>query len=163
MNQPDSFLLEAIGKAMDVEQKASRFYREGAARAGSPRGRDLLNQLADFEQSHYDKLAELRASLASGEGFGAYKGTTLRVARPEAEGGQAAESRLDDVLDILRAAIAAESEAQRRYQELAAQCGDAKGRKLFDRLAQEELLHRRILADEYFSLSNRDGIWAWGE
>lgn len=32
---------------------------------------------------------------------------------------------------------------------------------MFLKLAEEELLHRRILNDEFYYLSNRGGIWFW--
>ena len=37
---------------------------------------------------------------------------------------------------------------------------DATGQAMFRRLAEEEMMHQRILEDEFYSLSNQ-GVWGW--
>ncbi|MCR4437760.1 MAG: ferritin family protein [bacterium] len=59
--------------------------------------------------------------------------------------------------------IEAETQAHERYRSLAAQTEDPQGKAMFEKLAEEEVLHRRILNDEFYYLSNRGGIWFWGD
>lgn len=161
----DQGLLDAIRTAMEAEARASKFYRDSSDKASGERGRLLLRQLSQFEQAHYDKLEELRASLAKSGGFVEYGGTDFKSFTgeiPSAEAGKA-EDHLDDVLAILDLAIAAETEANRGYRRLAEQTRDAKGKAMFLRLGDEETLHRRILADEYYHLQNQGGLWMWGD
>lgn len=163
MDADRTAVIEAVENAMEAEEKARRFYAESAAKTSHPRGRDLLEQLADFEKAHYDKLAELRASLSEDGAYVAYEGTRFRDLPPMPETGRRPEANLDEVLDILRLAIDAETRAGRRYAELAEQTEDPDGRAMFRRLAEEETLHRRILSDEFYQLTNAGGLWVWGE
>ena len=59
-------MLEAIAQAMMSEKRAADFYRDAADKAKSPRGKNMLQQLADFEVGHYEALAKLRQSLEGG-------------------------------------------------------------------------------------------------
>ncbi|MCU0723947.1 MAG: ferritin family protein, partial [Planctomycetes bacterium] len=150
----DAGLLDAIRTAMDAEAKASKFYRESADKASGERGRLLLRQLSQFEQAHYDKLEELRASLADQGRFVEYGGTDFKSFTGEipSESAGKAEAHLDDVLAILDLAIRAETEANARYRKLASLTPDPRGKAMFLKLADEETLHRRILADEHYHL-----------
>jgi rubrerythrin len=162
---PDPGLLDAIQVAMTAEAEAARFYRESADKASGERGRLLLRQLSQFEQAHYDKLEELRASLAGKGEFVEYGGTDFKSFTGEipSESAGKAEAHLDEVLPILDLAIRAETEAHGRYRKLAERTPDANGKAMFLQLADEETLHRRILADEYYHLHNSGGLWTWGD
>ena len=61
---------------------------------------------------------------------------------------------------VLSKAIENEKIAGERYQALAEQTVDPRGRAMFQDLANEERMHQRILEDEFFSLSNQ-GVWGW--
>lgn len=156
-------VMAAIDLAMEAEKKAHEFYAESAKKVANPRGKDLLLQLANFEQSHYDALAKLRGSLAAGGRFTHYEGTTFAPFRPQGEATGKIEPHREDALSILQMAIQAETEAYERYRSLAAETEDPEGKAMFVKLADEELLHRRILNDEFYYLSNRGGIWFWGD
>ena len=72
-------------------------------------------------------------------------------------------ARFKDVPGILSAAIDKEKDAGERYQALAEEAttaGSADGQAMFRTLANEEMIHQRVLEDEFFSLSNR-GVWGW--
>ena len=159
MNDKHKGHIEAIEAAMEEERKAADFYRNGAAKSGSAAGQAFLNQLADFEEHHFTKLKELRDSLASAHGFIEYEGKVLEAAASAGGESERTEQKFDDVLDILKLAIAAEEKAQQKYAELAAKTDDELGKRMFLKLAEEETHHRRILSDQFYQLNNHNGVW----
>jgi rubrerythrin len=58
-------------------------------------------------------------------------------------------------LDIERA-------AEERYTTLAEQVTDPAVEAMFNRLAEEEHTHHRVLRNAYWSINNH-GVWAWSE
>ena len=161
MAKDDLGILDAIEIAMDAELKAKQFYTDSASKIESERGKNLLNQLADFENNHYQKLKDLKDSLIATGNYIDYDGTQFRPFRAEISG--KVESKQSDALDVLKLAIDAETKAKEHYQQMVKQTKDPQGKKMFEKLAEEEDLHRRILNDEFYNLSNEGGIWAWGE
>ncbi len=156
-------VLEAIEMAMAAEKKAQEFYAEAAGKVANERGRNLLHQLARFEQSHYEALGQLKASLLASGTYVRYEGTSFAPFRAAGEVTGKIEAHREDALSILQMAIEAETEAYERYRVLASQSTDPQGKEMFEKLAAEEVLHRRILNDEFYYLSNRGGIWFWGD
>jgi rubrerythrin len=156
-------LEEALDIAMDAELKAQEFYAQAAAEVQEPQGRDLLGRLAAFEHYHYEHLAKLAKSLQEGGQFIAYETRTVEqfvpmVGRSETAGTQLDE--LKDVASILGKAIENEKIAGDRYRVLSEETSDPNGQDMFRKLANEEMIHQRILEDEFFSISNR-GTWGW--
>jgi rubrerythrin len=156
-------LEEALDIAMNAELKAQVFYAQAAVQVQDPRGRDLLNRLAAFEQYHYQKLSELARSLRDGEGFIGYEARTMEDVQPFRGSGEAAGVDVGDLgseVEILTVAIGNEKVAHAQYQTLADQTEDPSGQAMFNRLAYEEEMHQRILEDEFYALSNQ-GVWGW--
>ncbi|MBN1657371.1 MAG: ferritin family protein [Anaerolineae bacterium] len=156
-------LEEALDIAMNAELKAQAFYAQAAVQVQDPRGRDLLNRLAAFEQYHYQKLSELARSLHDGEGFISYEARTMEDVQPFRGAGEAAGVEVDDLgseIEILTVAIGNEKTAHEQYRTLAEQTEDPSGQAMFGRLAYEEEMHQRILEDEFYALSNQ-GAWGW--
>jgi len=156
-------LEEALDIAMDAELKAQAFYAQAAAEVQEPQGRDLLGRLAAFEHYHYEHLAKLAKSLQEEGKFIAYETRTIEqfvpmVGRSETAGTQVDE--LKDVASILGKAIENEKIAGDRYRVLAEETSDPDGQDMFRKLANEEMIHQRILEDEFFSISNK-GAWGW--
>jgi rubrerythrin len=164
---------EALEIAMDAELKAGAFYAQASAEIQNPQGRDLLGRLASFEQYHYEQLAELSRSLQEDGQFIEYQTRTVTdfapgdrpglLAAVVASGGEAAGIQPEDMSDaasILSKAIENEKLAGERYRMLAEKTEDASGRDMFQKLANEEMIHQRILEDEFFTLSNQ-GVWGW--
>lgn len=155
-------LQAALQIAMDAEIKARDFYAQAATRTEDAAGRDLLGRLAAFEQYHYEKLGELAKSLKGGD-FIDYETRSIEQFDPIAASGEAVAAKLEDLNDmasILSAAIENEKIAGARYRALAKETTDPRGRGMFRDLASEEMMHQRILEDEFFSLSNK-GTWGW--
>ena len=165
MKEKNAGLEEAIEMAMQAEAKAKKFYGDAVAKVSNEREKNLLKQLADFEQQHYDKLKELKESLARDGKYIDYKGTEFASYQSKAlsEGKEKIEANKDEILEILNIAINSEKEAWEHYTAMAEKTEDVKGKEMFLKLADEETLHRRILSDEFYQLSNEGGIWMWGE
>jgi rubrerythrin len=156
-------LEEALDIAMDAELKAQAFYAQAAVEVQDPHGRDLLGRLAAFEQYHYQKLSELARSLQKDGQFIAYETRAMEQFAPLVGSGETAGTLLTglkDTADILGKAIENEKLARERYRVLAEDTADPDGQDMFRKLANEEMIHQRILEDEFFSLSNR-GVWGW--
>jgi len=156
-------LQEALEIAMDAELKAQTFYAQAAVKIQDAHGRDLLGRLAAFEQYHYQKLAELARSLQGDGQFIEYEGQTIEHFAPLVGGGETAGTEVEVLKDeaaILSKAIENEKIAGQRYRALAEETDDPDGQDMFRKLANEEMIHQRILEDEFFSLSNK-GVWGW--
>jgi rubrerythrin len=169
----DLGLEEALDIAMEAELKAQAFYAQAAVEVQDPHGRDLLGRLAAFEQYHYEQLAKLARSL-QGDGverpgqFTEYETRTVEQFAPLVGSGETGGTQLEDLEDvaaILGRAIENEKVAGERYRVLAEETADPHGagravHAMFRNLANEEMIHQRILEDEFFSLSNK-GVWGW--
>ena len=73
------------------------------------------------------------------------------------------EQNTEDILKILSMAIDSETEANEHYRKMADETIDPTGKEMFLKLADEETLHRRILSDEFYHLSNQGNVWVWGD
>lgn len=156
-------LEEALDIAMDAELKARAFYAQAAIEVTDPQGRDLLGRLAAFEQYHYEKLAELARSLQEDGEFIEYEARTVEQFAPLSAASETAATQLENLKDlagILNKAIENEKIAGERYRVLAEETSDPAGQAMFRNLSNEEMIHQRILEDEFFSLSNK-GVWGW--
>jgi rubrerythrin len=156
-------LEEALDIAMDAELKAQAFYARAAVEVQEPQGRDLLGRLAAFEQYHYQKLADLARSLQEDGKFIAYEARSVEQFAPTLARGETAGTQIEELKDtptILGKAIENEKIAGARYRVLAEETDDPDGQDMFRKLANEEMIHQRILEDEFFSISNQ-GTWGW--
>lgn len=155
-------LLASLDRAIRAEEQAHSFYQTAAQKTRDLGGAAMFQELAAFEGHHRDRLVALRDSLKKADAWIEYKGRDLSK-RPTAEA--AARSGVDertDALGALRVAIEAEERAETEYRALASQTADQLGRRMFERLAQEESMHRKLLDDQYYALTNK-GVWVWGD
>ena len=160
---PKLGLEEALDIAMDAELKAQAFYAQAAVEIQDPPGRDLLGRLAAFEQYHYQKLSDLARSLQEDGQFITYETRTVEQFAPTSASGEASGTQfgeLKDTASILSKAIENEKIAGERYRALAEETDDPDGQDMFRKLANEEMIHQRILEDEFYSISNQ-GTWGW--
>jgi rubrerythrin len=152
-------VLEAIQIAKDAEQKAAAFYSKAAKDLAHPIGRKLLGELAEFEQHHYAKLVELENSLREKGAFIAYEGKGMKT-RPTSRSEITVEKAPRQAMEVITLALDAEQQAEKRYNELAEKTTDVAAHEMFQKLAEEEHMHYRILRDAYWNLNNR-GVWTW--
>lgn len=151
---------EAIRLAMEAELEASAFYRQAAQKTNDPKGKDMFTQLADFERGHYRHLERLLESGAVK--FTGYEGLSFKQAKPGVPAKELAGGDRQTDIEAIKLAIKAEEKAHQAYLELAEKAGNSTVKDMFAKLAEEENLHRRILQDQFYSLSNQ-GLWVWGE
>ncbi len=159
MNEQEITLLDALRIGMEAEELAAATYADAAQRAGNSLGRGLFERLAEFERYHYRKLAALEQSLREQGAFIKYEGYEMKAPVHREVKGFEEPNRMS-LLGIITEAMEFERKAKERYAGLAKQVTDPDGRAMFERLAQEEQTHFRILEKAYWSLNNH-GVWNW--
>ncbi len=154
--------LKSIETAMKAEKEASQFYSKAAKMTRNPKGRDMFQQLSEFEMNHYAKLKELSQSIQGKGEWILYSGTSFKKkAIPVKMDKLKGQEQLTD-MDALKIAIKEEKKAQAYYRSMAELTEDPRGKDMFKRLADDEALHEKVLNDQYYSLHNT-GIWSWGD
>jgi rubrerythrin len=157
----DRELAAAIELAMHAEAEAEAFYTRAGESTGDPRGRDMFAQLARFEHHHYVSLQRLHEALR-GDFPGYQAAAALLPERPSAAPLTLGEQQRKNDVDALTIAIAAETKAAASYRDLSARALADAVKKMFAKLAEEEELHRKVLEDQFFALTNASR-WNWGD
>jgi rubrerythrin len=154
--------LKAVKVAMEAEKEAAQFYSKASKKTKNSKGREMLQQLSEFEINHYQKLKELSKSLQEKGEWILYSGTSfkkksipLKMEKPKGQ------EQLTD-MDALKIAIREEKKAQAYYRSMAELTKDPRGKDMYKHLANEEALHEKVLNDQYYSLHNT-GLWSWGD
>ena len=154
--------IKAIRVAIEAEKEASQAYSKAAKHTKNPKGKDMFQQLSEFEMNHYQKLTALLKSLQEKGEWVLYGGTPLKkktiplkMEKPKGH------EQLTD-MDALKIAIREEKKAHAYYRSLAELTRDPRGKDMYKRLADEESLHEKLLNDQYYSLHNT-GLWSWGD
>jgi rubrerythrin len=154
--------LKAIETAMKAEREASQFYAKAAKMTKNPKGKDMFQQLSEFEMSHYNRLKELSQSVQKKGEWILYSGTSLKKKTiPVKMDTLKGQEQLTE-MDALKIAIKEEKKAQGYYRSMAELTKDPRGKDMYKRLANEEALHEKVLNDQYYSLHNT-GVWSWGD
>lgn len=154
--------IKAVKVAMEAEKEAYQAYSKAAKMTKSPRGKDMFQQLSEFEMNHYQRLKGLLKSLEEKGEWVLYEGTSLKKKKiPLKTEKPKGQEQLTD-LDALKIAIREEKKAQVYYRSLAELTKDPRGKDMYKRLAGEEELHEKLLNDQYYSLHNT-GYWSWGD
>jgi len=152
-------LVDAIRVVKENERLASSSYKEAAEGINNPNGRQLFEELAAFEQYHYEQLTALEESLEKTGEYMNYKGREFPTP-PVFEIKAAQEPNMKNVMKIIAEAMELEKEAEKEYADLALQSEDPQGYEMFLRLSAEENIHWRILLNAYWTLTNL-GTWTW--
>jgi rubrerythrin len=152
-------ILDAIRAAKEAEQKAAQYYSEAVHKIDLPAAKQLFEQLAAFENYHFQKLDELEKSLIAEGKFVEYEGRELELP-PLHEVKSLTVGNPGTLMEIITLAIDTEAEAEQAYRNLAEQTTDAEGKAMCLQLASEEEMHGRILKKAYWSLNDR-GEWSW--
>ncbi len=156
MNKPN--LLDAIRIVKENERIATESYANAAKKINTL-GRQLFEQLSEFEAFHYEKITALEKSIQEKGDFIDYEGKEF-VLPPKLELKFTEEPYQKSLLQIIIEAMKLEKQAEKAYTDLAAQLTDPMGHKMFIRLSSEEHKHYEILSDAYDSLS-QSGVWQW--
>src|SRR4030043_1209623 len=154
--------IKAVHLAMEAEKNAYQTYSKAAKQTKNPKGRDMFQQLSESEMNHYQKLKNLSKSLQEKGEWILYEGTSLKKKKiPLKAQKPKGQEQLSD-MDALKIAIREEKKAQVYYRSMAELTKDPRGKDMYKRLADEEMLHEKLLNDQYYSLHNT-GIWSWGD
>src|SRR4030065_1876987 len=70
--------IKAVHLAMEAEKNAYQAYLRAAKKTKNPKGRDMFQQLSEFEMNHYQKLKDLLKSLQEKGEWILYEGTSLK-------------------------------------------------------------------------------------
>lgn len=153
MSDLDNLLIESMNK----ELEAKNFYNNAASKAQSRAGKKLFNELASFEQNHYDKVKGIIESRKREVDIEVdSQAQDILSIKSEVEG--EFEPNKDEIVTVINLAIDAEIKAQERYTKIAKLMSDEESKKIFQNLAQDERNHQRILEDEFYHLSNKGTI-----
>jgi len=153
MSDLDNLLIEA----MNSELEAKKFYVEASMKAQSQAGKKLFEELAEFEQNHYDRVKNIIESRTNNKKIQTEDISTHDISiNPEIEG--EIESNKDEIITVLSMAIDAEIKASERYEKIADLFDDERSKNIFFNLAQDERNHQKILEDEIYQLSNKGSI-----
>jgi rubrerythrin len=152
-------ILDAIRVVKENERIASETYASNAQKIINPLGKQLFEQLSEFEQFHLAKISELEVSLTEKGNFITYEGKDFPLP-PVLEVKAAQEEERQSAAGIVLDAIDLERKTERTYADLADRISDPEGHAMFRRLSEEEHKHYRILTEAYWTLSNL-GVWKW--
>ncbi|MEJ2448431.1 MAG: ferritin family protein [Anaerolineales bacterium] len=154
-------LLDALRIVIQNERLASDSYAEAAQQIVNPSAKQLFEELAKFEQFHFEHLSELAASLEETGAYLGYPGKEF-PSPPIFEIKAAQEPNMKSVMTIIKEAMELEKKAESEYAELALRTEDQQGYEMFRKISSEENIHWRILLDAYWSLTNL-GTWKWSQ
>ena len=152
-------LLDALRIVIENEKLASDSYAEAAKIINNPIGKQIFEELAAFEQYHFEQLTALESSLEKTGQTIEYQARDFPTP-PIFKIIAAQEPNLKSVIKIITEAMELEKEAEQTYAKLALRAQDSLGYGMFRRLSSEENQHWRILQDAYWTLTNL-GTWTW--
>jgi len=158
-------LVDAIQMALESEKKAATAYSDAAKNAHHEALEELFIGLAGLEKHHYDKLAELTASLQKKGKYIVYEASSIAITpQSEIEIAGVADDILSggkaSLMDVLTMAQSIEQQLDKQYAALAEQTSDRDGKEMFEWLAREEQSHLKLLTQVYWNLNDR-GVLAW--
>ena len=150
---------ELLVVAMNAEVKAKEFYVNAAAKAQSNAGKKFFQELADFEQNHYEWVKKIIESRNKGIKLESIEPTQeIPTVKSEVDG--EFEPNKDEIVDVLILGIKAEKAAQERYKKIAEIIVDPEGKEIFNNLAEDERRHHDNLEAQFYHISNK-GVIIW--
>ena len=157
MSKPD--LVDSIRVVKENERIAQEHYADAARIIQNPRGKQLFEQLSEWENYHYGLLTDLEKSLKEKGNFIKYWGKEFSLPST-LEIRVAAEPEHQSLIKIISDAMMLERQAEEAYSDLAITTTDPMGHELFTRLSEDEHIHYRILSAAFWTLTNL-GVWKW--
>jgi rubrerythrin len=152
-------ILDAIRVVKENERIASETYASNAKNITNPLGKQLFEQLSEFEKFHFAKISALEKSLTERGAFLSYEGKDFPLP-PVFEVKAAQEADRKSAISFVTDAIDLERKTERTYADLADRISDPEGHAMFRRLSEEEHNHYLILNEAYWTLTNL-GVWKW--
>lgn len=149
----DDFLLEAL----NVELLASTFYKKASLKAESDMGKRFFAGMAKFELNHFNYIKNIIESRNKGMHLEIPDDEEVLAIIAGAQG--EVESNNDEIERIMIMAIAAEENAQNRYQDIANKLDDPLEKEIFVRFACEEKKHQMLLEAQLNTLRTEGTIY----
>lgn len=155
------YILEILDFAMTMEQEGKFFFSEWSGRVKSPTTKKLFQELAKWEEEHWQYLAGQRnalektgkiipgeATIAAAE----QKALETFYQRGAGETSPTEVNRCMGDLSALRLAITIEHDLHEFYGNAAAKAMDPDLKEMFEMLSRWEQNHHEILENEYNEL-----------
>ena len=153
-------VVEALQKAMQLEQDGQRFYLQAAERTLDPRGQEMFRSLADDEDIHFGMLQRQYEALTGGEGWvvlvdSPAGGLDLeeQLFPPDKEAMEAAIYADASDIDALHFALELENNAYQFYRRAARETAEPAGKAMYEGLASMEREHFNLLMANYEHMS----------
>ncbi|MDY0296257.1 MAG: ferritin family protein [Acidobacteriota bacterium] len=143
--------------ALEFEKESEQFYRDLAANCETPGLKNILILLAEDEVKHYHTISAMRNG-------GLPEMAPTQVLPSARDLFAAMKDDLDqispgaDEIELYRAALGKEDQAEQFYREQAADSSDPQGAALLLRLADEERRHR-FLIENIIEFLSRPKTW----
>lgn len=162
MSYASTTVAGAIDLAEKTEKKASRFYLDSIKKIKDPVSKRILRHLADLEDKHIRSLKALRSCIQQSPGF--FKESSTSVpAQDLTTDPVATKADREALISILNIIEDSENKAAEAFVQLAELVDDDKWKDEFLHLTAEEHLDTSILYDELFNVSNKKGVYRWGD
>ena len=166
MKTKEHVALQALHKALALEQDGRQFYVEAAERTSEPKGKAMYRSLAEDEELHAKVIQGQIDSLTKEGGWVLPEGIGEAAADldtplfPEGTAAfqEAVRSDASD-LDALLFALKIENDSFDLYVEQAKVAQDPNARRVYEYLTDAERTHFDLLMLNYESLSTA-GLWA---
>jgi rubrerythrin len=135
--------MDIFAFAMQMEKDGERFYRELAAKASSEGVRAVLTMLADEEDKHYRTIQAIRSEEGEMEEVDVLD-RAKNIFRRMKEFGEKFETDIDQI-ELYKKAMEIEKKSIDFYLDRADQVEKPRQKQLFQRLAEEEKKHCRLM------------------
>ena len=166
---------DALRFAIDYERKGEEYYRQAVDKALNPFAKKALVFLADEEVEHIRKIEEFNQYMLGISDFdldaecaiGLPERVTEFIANAKTGGKPASEADLSD-LAVYDLAMATEKQGFEMYASVRDSSNDERLKRFFGFLAEEEVVHHRLLAESKKYLEDQSyyfeeaGGWIFG-
>jgi len=155
--------LEALQRALKLEQDGRTFYLQAAERVTDPKGKTMFASLADDERIHAGMIERQITALSKGQDWLPVDITadTVDLDTPLfPQGREAFEQAIatdTTELEALAFALKIENDSFELYAQMAIQADDLNARQMYQYLAAAERTHFNLLMSNYESLSTMGG------
>jgi rubrerythrin len=164
MGNKNEAALEALQKALGLEQRGHTFYLEAVERTIDPKGKAMFRSLADDEVLHANIIQRQIDALQGGEGWTIPEGVTEVTADLETPLFPKGQVELERAIrpdasetDALLFALKIENDSFNLYTEQAKAAQDPNAKLLYEFLVDAERTHFNLLMINYESLSTNAG------
>lgn len=152
MSDAGNSVLDALMLGMEMEKDTFDFYVKAAQKTFNPEGKRIFRWLAESEETHYLKLAEIYKSLDAGGGWVFYAASTIELEPSDGEPGVGFET---DDIEALRLAREIEEKGIDYFEDLLKKTTDPDGRRMVETLRREEEEHLRVITEKLHFLEGR--------